>query len=73
LRAAIEAYNVRMPDRISRRTAIAAVSGIAVAPAETESPSDKVQKAVADIKRNSDRLGQMKIPMDLEPATNFHV
>jgi hypothetical protein len=39
-------------------------------PAEL-SPQQKMEKAIADVRRVSDRLAQMDVPMDVEPAFNF--
>jgi len=35
-------------------------------------PEQKLQKAYSDVKKLSDRLAQIEIPMDVEPAFAFH-
>jgi hypothetical protein len=34
-------------------------------------PEQKIQKAMADVKQVSDRLAQLEVPMNLEPAFAF--
>jgi hypothetical protein len=34
-------------------------------------PEQRTQKAVADVKQVSDRLAQLEVPMDIEPAFAF--
>lgn len=35
------------------------------------SPQQKMEKAVADVRGVSDRLAQIELPLDIEPAFNF--
>lgn len=35
-------------------------------------PEQKLQDAYASVKKTSDRLAQIEIPMDVEPAFAFH-
>lgn len=37
----------------------------------TATPAQKRQKAIADVKQVSDRLAQLELPMDVEPAFAF--
>jgi hypothetical protein len=37
------------------------------------SPGQKLEKSYADVKDTGKKLGEMPDPMDLEPATGFHV
>jgi hypothetical protein len=66
-----------MAKAISRRTALAGLSlGVASA-AAAQTPAtpaeEKQQKADADLKETKDKLAQLKVPIDLEPAVTFHV
>ncbi len=46
----------------------------APAPAQpAATPEQKLQKAYSDVKKLSDRLSQIEVPMDVEPAFAFHV
>jgi hypothetical protein len=39
--------------------------------APTATPEQRRQKAMADVKQVSDRLTQLEVPMDIEPAFAF--
>jgi hypothetical protein len=40
-------------------------------PPPPATPEARMQKAVADIRKTSDRLAQIEVPMDIEPAFSF--
>jgi hypothetical protein len=64
-----------MPDRINRRTVLAALSAVAGSAGQVPAPAaeDPLQKAYAEVKETSAKLRQIDIPMNLEPAFTFHV
>jgi hypothetical protein len=39
--------------------------------APNATPEQRMQKAMADVKQVSDRLAQLEVPMDIEPAFAF--
>jgi hypothetical protein len=43
-----------------------------VAAPSTDTPEQKMQKAIADVRSVSERLAQTDVPMDIEPAFIFH-
>ena len=47
--------------------------GVPAAPATTLTPEGKLQKALADVREVSQRLSQIELPMDVEPAFSFRV
>ena len=47
--------------------------GVPAAPATALTPEGKLQKALAEVREVSQRLSQIEMPMDVEPAFSFKV
>jgi hypothetical protein len=77
-----------IPHRFSRRTWAALITaaplvaqvtssvppqGTPAAAAPSSTPEAKMQKAYAEVRGVSERLAQIEVPMDVEPAFSFKV
>lgn len=45
--------------------------GVPQPPQSPATPEARMQKAVQDVRKASDRLQQIEVPMDIEPAFSF--
>jgi hypothetical protein len=60
--------------RLSRRAwtlLFTSIPLLAQAPPVADTPEQKMQKAIADVRSISERLAQTDVPIDVEPAFTF--
>ncbi len=56
---------------IAQVTSTVPPTGVPAAPIGPASPEQRLQKAYADVRKASERLSKIQVPMNVEPAFSF--